>query len=257
MPETNPDLELARTSLKDPRYPRTCGYDPDWLVSLEYGCPTFWLLESLCGAMDLKPGMRVLDLGCGKAGGSIFLAREYGVHVWAADLWVGPCENWERIRQFGLEDRVFPLRAEAHELPFADGFFDALVAVNSLQFFATDDLYLKWHLIRLVKPGGQFGIVAPGFYTEIGRDYPNNIPEYLRKHWDQGTLIGWHTAQWWREHWLKTGKVEIMLADNFPDGEGYQTYLRWERIMRYERKVAEDDSGRNITFVRLVARRTA
>lgn len=255
MEPTNPDLELARKSLKDPRYPRTCGYDPDWLVSLEYGCPTLWLLESLCAAMELKPGMRVLDLGCGKAGGSIFLAREYGVQVWAADLWISPDENWERIRKFGLEDRVFPLRAEAHELPFADGFFDALVAVNSLQYFATDDLYLKWNLVRLVKPAGQYGVVVPGFYTEIGRDYPNNVPEYLQQHWERGTLIGWHTAEWWREHWLKTGTVDVVLADAFPDGEGYATYLRWERIMRYERKVAEDDGGRNVTFVRLVASR--
>ncbi len=254
MPEINPDLELARRLLKDPRYPRTSNYDPDWQVSLEYGCPTLWLLESLCGVMEIKPGMRILDLGCGKAGGSIFLAKEFGAQVWATDLWIPPNENWELVNKFGLGDRVFPLRAEAHELPFTDGFFDALVAVNSMQYFATDDMYLKWHLIRLVKPGGQFGMVAPGFYSEIGKDFPNNVPGYLKTHWEKGTLIGWHTAEWWREHWLKTGKVEVLLADNFPEKEGYETYLRWERIMRYDRKVAEDDGGRNITFVRLVAK---
>jgi hypothetical protein len=45
------------------------------------------------------------------------------------------------------------------------------------------------------------------------------------------------------------------LADNFPDGEGYQIYLRWERKIGYPEKIAEDDAGRNITFVRLVARK--
>jgi hypothetical protein len=29
----------------------------------------------------------VLDLGCGRASSSIFLRREFGVQVWAADLW--------------------------------------------------------------------------------------------------------------------------------------------------------------------------
>ena len=70
----SPNLELARELLKDPRYPRTATYDPEWQVELDMGCPTFWLLESQCSVMDLKLGMRVLDLGCGKAGGSIFLA---------------------------------------------------------------------------------------------------------------------------------------------------------------------------------------
>ena len=38
-------------------------------------------------ATGLEPGMRVLDLGCGKGLSSIFLAKEFGVQVWAADLW--------------------------------------------------------------------------------------------------------------------------------------------------------------------------
>jgi cyclopropane fatty-acyl-phospholipid synthase-like methyltransferase len=36
--------------------------------------------------MNLQPGMRVLDLGCGRALSSIFLHREFGLQVWAADL---------------------------------------------------------------------------------------------------------------------------------------------------------------------------
>jgi cyclopropane fatty-acyl-phospholipid synthase-like methyltransferase len=42
-------------------------------------------------------------MGCGKAISSIFLAKEFGVEVWAADLWVKPTENWERIRGAGLD----------------------------------------------------------------------------------------------------------------------------------------------------------
>ena len=43
------------------------------------GSNPLWLVEWLTAAMDLKPGMRVLDLGCGRGLTSIFLAREFGV----------------------------------------------------------------------------------------------------------------------------------------------------------------------------------
>ncbi len=251
-----PNLDLARELLNDPRYPRTGRYDPDWLVSLDMGCPTFWLLETLCQELDLRPGMRVLDLGCGKASGSIFLAKEFGVQVWAVDLQVSPSENWQRICEAGLENQIFPLRADARNLPFADQFFDAVIGVNSLFVFATEDLYLRFRLINLVKPGGQFGIVVPGFYHDFSGDLPADLPEHLKPYWDSCILCSWHSAGWWRHHWLKTNQVEVILADNFPDNEGYQTYLRWERIIQYPEKLAEDDAGRNITFVRLVARRT-
>jgi hypothetical protein len=206
----SPDLDLAHELLKSPRYPRTAKYDPEWLVGLDMGCPTFWLLESLCEVMDLQPGMRVLDLGCGKAGGAIFLAKE---------------------------------------------FFDVVIAINSLWYFASEDLYLRHRLINFAKPGGQFGVVLPGFYNDFEGDLPDNLPEHLKPYWASCALYAWHSAEWWRHHWHKTEQVDVLLADDFPEGEGYQTYLRWERIIQYPEKLAEDDAGRNITFIRLVAQR--
>ena len=85
----------------------------------------------------------MLDLGCGRALTSIFLAREYGVRVTAADLWIKPTENWERIQAAGCADMVTPVFAEAHDLPFADGYFDAIVSIDAYHYFGTDDLYLS------------------------------------------------------------------------------------------------------------------
>jgi cyclopropane fatty-acyl-phospholipid synthase-like methyltransferase len=65
--------------------------------------------------------MRVHDLGCGKAVSSIFLAKEFGVTVWAARLRIKPTDNWARIEAADLTDRVLPQHAEAHALPFAKG----------------------------------------------------------------------------------------------------------------------------------------
>jgi SAM-dependent methyltransferase len=251
----SPNLDLARELLQDPRYPRTAKYDPQWLVRLDMGCPTFWLLESLCEVMDLQPGMRVLDLGCGKAGGAIFLAKEYDLQVWAVDPWIKPTENWQRIREAGVENQVFPLNADATRLPFAEEFFDVVIAINSLWYFASEDLYLRHRLINLVKPSGLFGVVLPGFYRDFEGDLPDELPEYLKPYWASCALCAWHSADWWRRHWHKTEQVDILLADNFPGDEGYQTYLRWEQIIQYPEKLAEDDAGRNITFIRLVVQR--
>jgi len=253
--ERSVNIELAHSLLKNPSFPRTCKYDPAWMIDLDMGCPTFWLLERLCEKMDLKKGMRVLDLGCGKAGGAIFLAKEFDLQIWAVDIAVSQSENWERIKQMGFEEQIFPLRADARELPFPRDFFDAIICVNSLFFFATDDIYLKHHLIPRVKLGGQIGSVVPGFYAEFEGSPPEDIPEHLKQYWESCMLYTWHSAAWWERHWRKTEQVEIEVADNFPEKEGYQTYLEWERIIGYPQKIAEDDQGRNITFSRLVVRR--
>ena len=57
------------------------------------GANSLWVTEWLTTAMDLRPGMRVLDLGCGRASSSIFLHREFGLQVWATDLWFSAAEN--------------------------------------------------------------------------------------------------------------------------------------------------------------------
>ena len=57
--------------------------------------------------------MRVLDLGCGKAVISVFLAREFAVQVWATDLWISASDNSKRIADHGMSDGVFPIHADA------------------------------------------------------------------------------------------------------------------------------------------------
>ena len=110
--------------------------------------------------LDLRPGMRVLDLGCGRAMSSIFLRREFGVQVWATDLWFSASENLQRIRDAGVEDGVFPIHADARSLPFAAEFFDAIVSIDSFFYYGTDDLYLNY-LARFVKPGGRSASPGP------------------------------------------------------------------------------------------------
>src|SRR5581483_7629909 len=59
--------ETLRRMLTLERYPRSAGYDPRWVIDNLMGPNVLWLTEALTDAMRLTPGMRVLDLGCGKA----------------------------------------------------------------------------------------------------------------------------------------------------------------------------------------------
>lgn len=64
-------------------FPRSAKYDPEWVLANEMGPNARWLTEWLCEALSIEPGMRVLDTGCGRAMSSIFLAREFGLQMWA------------------------------------------------------------------------------------------------------------------------------------------------------------------------------
>ncbi|HKQ72166.1 MAG TPA: class I SAM-dependent methyltransferase [Blastocatellia bacterium] len=240
------------TRLVSDRFPRASQYNPEWvLANASGGANSLWLTEWLTTALDLRPGMRVLDLGCGRASSSIFLRREFGAQVWATDLWFSASENIQRIQDAGVEDGVFPLHADARALPFAQNFFDAIVCVDSFYYFGTDDLYLNY-LANFVKPGGPIGIAGVGLVQE----FEGSVPDHLREAWTQD-FWSFHTATWWRRHWERTGIMEIDLADTMPDGG--QFWLDWQRAVApdnaTEIKALETDSGRYLGYIRLVGRR--
>lgn len=56
-----------------PNFPRSSAYHPEWIMaSVSGGANSLWLAEWLTEALVLRPGMRVLDLGCGRGASSIF-----------------------------------------------------------------------------------------------------------------------------------------------------------------------------------------
>ena len=62
----------------DQTFPRSSAYRSEWIMaSVSGGANSLWLSEWLTEALVLRPGMRVLDLGCGRGASSIFLRREF------------------------------------------------------------------------------------------------------------------------------------------------------------------------------------
>jgi len=178
------------------------------------GPNAMWLIEILCEKMDLKPGMRVLDMGCGRGLTSIFLAKEFGVTVFANDLWISPTDNYHRFVEMGVDDKVFPIRAEAHALPYAENYFDAAISIDAYHYFGTDEIYLPNYYSRLVKPGGQLGIVSPG----LSREFSNGLPEGMKSCWEPN-MYSFHSAKWWRELWRKTDIVDVTYAETIQEGK--------------------------------------
>lgn len=239
------------------RFPRSSNYDLNWMIDTAMGPNVLWLAEWLCEAVELKPGMRVLDLGCGRAASSIFFAKEFGVHVTAADLWIAPTENQIRIEQAGLAHLIQPLHVEAHTMPFADNSFDAIVSLDAYHYFGTADLYLGY-VLKFLKPGGVLGIVVPGVKDEL-----TEVPEHVRPYWEWD-FCSLHSAEWWRTHWEKTGLVELEQSEWLE--EGWRFWREWmltcaerrdhkESGWRREAEMLEVDNGRTFGFVRTIARK--
>jgi len=243
---------VADERLISDRFPRASKYHPDWVIAGVSGAANpLWMTEWLSEALDLRPGMRVLDLGCGRALSSVFLHREFGVQVWATDLWVSVSENLQRIRDAGVEDGVFPIHADARSLPFAREFFDAIVSIDSFFYYGTAEQYLNY-IGRFLKPDGPLGIAGAGLMREI----EGSVPDHLREWWT-ADLWGLHSADWWRRHWDRPRILNVELTDTLPSG--WQYWRDWLQLIARENlteiKALEADSGRYLGYVRAVGRR--
>ena len=114
----------------------------EWVLgpSMAYTCATYPTADSsleeaqtakfdlVARKLALKPGMRLLDVGCGWGGMVLHAAREYGVNVLGVTL-SGNQADWAKraIDQAGLSDR-----AEVRHLDYRDVFETDFDAVSSI-----------------------------------------------------------------------------------------------------------------------------
>ena len=239
--------------LYNEHFPLSNKYDPVWILDNQMGPNPLWLAEFLTQPFDLKPGMRVLDLGCGKGMTSVFLAREFGVQVYAVDLWETPDKKWENAKAFDVEHLIIPIQADARILPIAQGFFDAVICVDAYIYFGAEEGYLE-NLITFLRPNGQLGMIVPGYMKEVTDGVPEHIIKFLNDE-----LWTWKSLPWWKNLWEKTGLVSIDVADTLPNG--CNLWLRWDTVLLEtgknhwgdETEYCRIDNGEYIGLIRLVA----
>lgn len=174
----------------------------DFVNPLLMGPSSLRLIEELTSHLSIEPGMRILDLGCGTGLTSIYLAKKYGVQVIASDLWISPTENAKRFAKLEVDHLVTPIYAEAHQLPYAENYFDIIVAIDSYHYFGHKEQYLDEHLIKFLKPGGTIAIAVPGLQEHCN----NEPPEALLPFWDND--MNFYSPSWWKSHWSKSSELE-------------------------------------------------
>jgi len=137
--------------------------------------------ELVCRKLALRPGMRVLDVGCGWGGMAIHAAREHGVHAVGITLSRRQAE-WARaaVRDAGLADRV-EIRIQDYR-DLVDGPFDAISSIGMFEHVgaAKLDEYFT-HLFGLLRPGGRLlnhGIAKRSF-TRAAFSHRGFIDRYV------------------------------------------------------------------------------
>ena len=116
------------------------------------------LTRRLAGALQLRPGQRVLDLAAGRGTSALLLAQEYGAEVVGVDLSTdNVAAATDTAAAVGLSDRVRFHSGDAEQLSFADASFDAVVCECAFCTFP-DKPAAAAELARVLRPGGRVGI---------------------------------------------------------------------------------------------------
>lgn len=212
------------------------------------------MLEYLLQGIKLKKGMKVLDLGCGTGLTSIYLVKEYGVQVYAMDLWVTEEENRNRFKEIGMENDIIPIHADASkELPFKEEFFDAVISVDSYHYFGFDEHYFDTKLGPYIKENALIAIGVPGMKKEIH----NNVPDEMKEYWPKDTLKTWQTCEAW-EKLLSKSKLlyidKIAELDCFNDAWSSWLATKNSYAIRDKKMIAADD-GRFMNLVGIIGHR--
>jgi cyclopropane-fatty-acyl-phospholipid synthase len=112
-------------------------------------------LELVAGKLDLQPGMRVLDVGCGWGSFAIQVAREHGVDVVGITLSDAQAQlARERVAQAGVAEKVEIRVQDYRRLPA--GSFDAIASIGMSEHVGERqiDVYAQT-LFNLLRPGGK------------------------------------------------------------------------------------------------------
>ncbi|HEY2172681.1 MAG TPA: cyclopropane-fatty-acyl-phospholipid synthase family protein [Mycobacteriales bacterium] len=115
----------------------SCGYWPDGVDDLDAAQRAKF--DLVCRKLDLQPGMRILDIGCGWGGFVEHAAREYGVDAVGVTISGSQVQAArDRIHAAGLTDRVTIRRQDYREI--GDGPYDAIVSIGMAEHVGTSQL---------------------------------------------------------------------------------------------------------------------
>lgn len=223
--------------------------------------------------LGLRPGERVLDMGCG-AGRHAFEMYKRGADVIAFDQdpdELATVREWFAAMRDGGE---VPDGAEADvkegdalSLPFADGEFDRVVAAEVLEHIPADIQAIQ-ELVRVLRPGGTLAVSVPRWFPEVvnwklSEDYHNTPGGHIRIYTDKELVDkvtkagmelegkdyahGLHSPYWWI-------KCAVGVRnDDHPLAKAYHKLLVWEivkdpKALRLAGKVLDPVIGKSMVL---------
>lgn len=146
------------------------------------------LSDFLAQKMGLKPGSRVLDVGCNRGVQTCFLAKEYGVDILAIDPWNDRMQGdpmVEHLRRnaeaWGVSSRVLGQKIGVPDTNFASQSFDFVHSTTALEMVRGlngEQGYLDClrEIHRVLKPGGTFGLGEP---MHLDAPLPADLEPYV------------------------------------------------------------------------------
>jgi SAM-dependent methyltransferase len=113
--------------------------------------------ESLCEAVDVSAGDRVLDVAAGNGNASLAAARR-GCVVTASD-YVGVLLEGTAARAASEGLNIDCREADAESLPFDAATFDVVLSTFGVMFTPNQDLAAA-EMVRVCRPGGRIGLTS-------------------------------------------------------------------------------------------------
>lgn len=213
------------------------------------------LTEELMTENKTPSGSTVMDLGSGQGLTSVFLAKEYGFKVYAADLWSDPKENRKFFTSTRLdENQIIPVKADAENLHFEKEFFDAVVSVDSYNYFGRDKDYLDKKLLPYVKKGGYIYIAIPG----MKKDYHSNLPKELLLSWTEDQMLYMQDIGYWKNI-LSHSKMSCIVSINEMESneEVWQDWLKQDNeYAKGDRASVEAGALNYLNFISIVLQKS-
>ena len=235
-----------------------------YIKSEKYNTPA--LLEKIMGPNPIKLEEELLidnfipknavvcDLGSGQGLTSIFLTKEYGFTVYAADLWSDPDENRKFFDSMGIDkDNLIPVKADATDLPFEKEFFDAVVSTDSYNYFGRDENFLDDKLLPFVKSGGYIYIAIPG----MKKDCHDALPPELLLSWTPEQLDYMHDVEYWSDMVSKCKGADVISVNEMESNdEVWADWIAQENEYAIgDRKAMEAGGGKYLNFIKIILKK--
>ena len=207
----------------DPEMVYTCAYfQPDWHDDLARA--QFDKLDMICRKLRLKPGERLLDIGCGWGALICHAAQHYGVKAVGVTLAEEQAAlAREKIARLGLQDRAEVILKDFTQMEgefdkiSSIGMFEHVGIANHPTYFSTvhrllrpRGLYLHHTIARRAKRSGKaFGKLKPEAKAIMRYIFPGAELDHLGMSVSNLERFGFevHDVEAWREHYQRTTRL--------------------------------------------------